>query len=370
MPPVKSVTLYKTEGSSDKVYQVSILPSGDGYSVQYQNGRRGSTLKSGLKTQAPVDLDTATEIYNKVVKEKTKGGYTEDASGSVYLGTENAGRISGYRPQLLNPVEENDLQHYMNHDGWMLQEKKDGERRFLIFKDGEAMGANRDGLTVALPAGLANELLELADLEGSQEHEFVLDGEACGDDFHAFDLLVDRGEDIRHLSAEVRHQRLQRMINEHGFVYISAVESFYGEEQKRNAAAILRNENAEGFVLKDRNSKYVANRPSSLGDQLKFKFYAEATVRIEGVNTGKRSVRMQMLDGDRLVDVGNVTVPANLPIPTEGEMVDVRYLYAMPGGSLIQPVLMKARPDKSVADDLASLKMKQAAKQAPRKLGM
>lgn len=35
-----------------------------------------------------------------------------------------------------------------------------------------------------------------------------------------------------------------------------------------------------------------------------------------------------------LVDVGNVTVPSNDPVPVNGSLVEVRYLYGFPGGSL------------------------------------
>ena len=39
-----NVTLYYREGSSDKVYQVSLEPKGDGFIVNFAFGRRGSTL--------------------------------------------------------------------------------------------------------------------------------------------------------------------------------------------------------------------------------------------------------------------------------------------------------------------------------------
>ena len=53
-------TLYYREGSSDKVYQASIEPY----------GRRGSTMNTGTTTQTPVDHETATRIFTKLVNEK------------------------------------------------------------------------------------------------------------------------------------------------------------------------------------------------------------------------------------------------------------------------------------------------------------
>jgi hypothetical protein len=51
----ESTTLYYCEGSSDKIYQASIEPKEDAFVVTFAFGRRGSTLNTGTKTQAPVD---------------------------------------------------------------------------------------------------------------------------------------------------------------------------------------------------------------------------------------------------------------------------------------------------------------------------
>ena len=67
----ESVTLYYREGSSDKVYQCAIEPSGDLFVVNFAYGRRGATLQTGTKTSSPVDYEMAKGIYDKVVGEKT-----------------------------------------------------------------------------------------------------------------------------------------------------------------------------------------------------------------------------------------------------------------------------------------------------------
>ena len=50
------------------------------------------------------------------------------------------------------------------------------------------------------------------------------------------------------------------------------------------------------------------------------------------------------------VDVGNVSVPPNRPVPAPGAVVEVRYLYAYPGGSLYQPVYLGVRDDVTPAE--------------------
>jgi len=81
--------------------------------------------------------------------------------------------------------------------------------------------------------------------------------------------------------------------------------------------------------------------PASGGDQLKHKFYNTASL-IVGTGNGKRSVSLYVYDG---TCVGNVTIPPNKEIPTTGEIVEVRYLYAYRGGSLFQPVYLGKRDD-------------------------
>ena len=76
----KSVSLFYKEGSSDKEYHVKLEASNGGWVVNFSYRRRGSTLKTGTKTMLPVSLGAATQIYDKLVKEKTAKGYAEGKS--------------------------------------------------------------------------------------------------------------------------------------------------------------------------------------------------------------------------------------------------------------------------------------------------
>lgn len=124
-------TLYYREGNSDKVYQCQIEEAGDRFVVNFAYGRRGSTLNTGTKTNVPVDFDSAQRIFEKLVKEKKAKGYTEGEQGTPYLNS--AQTPSGILPQLLNPIEENEVQKLIRDDSWCMQEKFDG-RRLLIQK--------------------------------------------------------------------------------------------------------------------------------------------------------------------------------------------------------------------------------------------
>src|ERR1700735_2370293 len=125
-PKLENTTLYFKDGTSDKVYQCAIEPAGERFVVNFQYGRRGSTLNTGTKTNVPVDYDDAKRIFDKLVKEKQAKGYTPGKDGTPYQHTDK--QPSGILPQLLNTIEENRVLDLMNDDAWCCQEKFDGRR--------------------------------------------------------------------------------------------------------------------------------------------------------------------------------------------------------------------------------------------------
>lgn len=104
-----------------------------------------------------------------------------------------------------------------------------------------------------------------------------------------------------------------------------------------------------GF-FKRLDAPYTAGRPASGGDQLKLKFTATASCIVAGTNGTKRFVKLELIDGDKRVGVGNVTIPPSQPIPSAGEVVEVRYLYCHLGGALFQPVFLGRRDDLAAAE--------------------
>ncbi|MEO6847643.1 MAG: WGR domain-containing protein, partial [Chthoniobacterales bacterium] len=125
---MESITLYYKEGASDKVYQANLESKGDGFIVTFAYGRRGSTLNTGAKTHSPVPYETAKDIFNKLIKDKTAKGYTPGEDGTPYQHTDTADEASGVHCQLLNPIEETHIPRYLNDARFCLQEKFDGHR--------------------------------------------------------------------------------------------------------------------------------------------------------------------------------------------------------------------------------------------------
>lgn len=328
-----------TSGRAQAIYQIAVEPSGDGFVVNFAYGRRGSTLTTGAKTASPVPFDQAKKIYDKLVKEKTAKGYTPGQDGTRYQQTDKADRATGIVPQLLNAVEECDAQKYIASADWWSQEKFDG-RRVLVRRVGDTItGINRLGLAIDLPEPIVHHARTI----GSQQ--WLIDGEAIGDTLFAFDLLESACANLRMQPYAKRMRALAVIVGSDGGAPIRTVETATSATAKQAMLGRLKGANKEGIVFKRHLAPHSVGRPASGGDWLKIKFTAMASCIVAGANPGKRSVAIELIDGEQRVSVGNVTIPPNQAIPKAGQIAEIRYLYAFSGGSLYQPVYLCVRDD-------------------------
>ena len=344
---IQHTELYYREGSSDKVYKASITEeSKDLFHVNFAYGRRGNSLATGRKTTKPLAYEQAKKIYDKLINEKLAKGYREDATPGSYVGRTVASGDTGIRPQLLNEIEEEELEYYITNDDWCAQEKFDGRRRLHLVKGGDIVATNRKGLSITVDPKVEAEILK-TDMEG------VFDGEDMGSHVMLFDALV------MGLSYQERYKRLSSF-NLGKSKTLKVVQTAWTTSEKRALYKQLVKDNAEGIVFKNIHAEYKPGRPNSGGDQLKFKFCATATCMVGRVSTTKRSVSLNVFDENLMpVNVGNVTVYPNQAIPQPGDVVEVKYLYYFPGGSLFQPVLLGSREDMEPDDcTLKQLKIK------------
>jgi bifunctional non-homologous end joining protein LigD len=337
-----SAVLNFSEGSSDKTYQLQVRAEGDGYVVEFQFGKRNGPLQSGRKTATPVPFEQAEKVFAKLIKEKQAKGYTQSGSGVAYQDTSNQHRVSGFVPQLLNPIDERDAQELIASAQWCAQEKYDGNRTLARVVGGEVTGINRKGLTIPLPEAVATALRHCGG------NDFVLDGELVGEVLHVFDVLRDDGCDVTPMPLAVR----LAMLNDYrSSEALRIAPTYKSHEDKHTHLERLRAAGAEGCVFKLLSAPYVAGRPNSGGNALKLKFVATVTVRISAITSGKRSAAMQLRDENgNWVDVGNVTIPPNHAIPPISALAEIRYLYAFKGGSIFQPVYLGERKDLDEAD--------------------
>lgn len=353
---IQSTSLYFKQGVSNKIYQAHINQVDNGYTVTFAYGKRGSTLRAGTKTVSPVDSDKAIKIFNSLIKIKIAKGYTEGESGTLYESTFNESKVSGINCQLLNPVDEATAMGLCLNDDYCAQSKHDGERRLIERVENCVQGINRKGLYIALSSVIATSAKQF------NSKNYIIDGEDMGDVLVAFDMLRYDGNDIRHLPYHERFEILTDMISISNDDAIRVTQTAYTSEDKIKLFQHLKKSNHEGIVFKRRNSAWSAGRLGSGGNMLKYKFYDECSVIVLTINDGKRSVSFYVNDGTEKVKIGNVTIPANKEIPEPGQIIEVKYLYTVPNGSLYQPIYLKERTDLDYSDcSITQLKYKNEA---------
>ena len=355
----ENVTLRFKQGSSDKVYKAHLLPKDGGWLVNFAYGRYGKPLKAGTKTAKPIPYDQAKYAYDKLVTEKQAKGYTPEASGTPFTAPTIDSERTGWLPQLLNPVEVEDA--YTAISGWTTtwgQVKHDGERRGVIIRDGKITPSNRRGLQTNVDPIIYNALRELRDV---LPFDLTLDCEDMGEYLVIFDCIVDGFEDADFNLRVENLEYLKALIDEHSLgrtlrVDYPALISDHGSLFKFLAWAEGRNE--EGIVLRQGESQYTPGRPNSFGPALKVKFYASNTFQVISVHPTKASIALGIRSEPGLTGVGNCTIPPNYRMPGEGDLVEVKYLYAYRNGSVYQPQYKGIRTDIPHPDDIRQLKFK------------
>lgn len=369
MTIVRAIQLFFQEGSSDKVYNATILDEGDGkYSVEVEWGRRGAKLSRGRKANK-VPLAAAEKAYAKLVREKTSKGYeelTEVVQPQAVAPPEGQGSGSrahgvrekiGQAAQLLNPIEVEDLQGLLTDDRVIAQQKLDGNR--VLVHVGETLRAtNRAGQLTTIHASIFAAL-------GSVPAGTVIDGELVpGDDgpvYWLFDVLQIAGEDLRALGYLERWQRLDAEIEPTIDHPIRILDYAHGHTAKKDLYDRLLAANAEGIVFKHGDAQYQPGRPPSGGKQLKHKFVKSADVVI--LENAGNAYSMAVYDGEELRQIGKVFAGTTNESRAElddrlaaGErpVAEVRYLYATDDEQLYQPVFIRLREDKQPMECLRS----------------
>ncbi len=333
MSEPKSVSLYYTEGTSDKEYHADLKPSDGGFVVNFRYGRRGSSLTTGTKTATPVEYAAALKIFDKLVLSKTSKGYIPGEAGTPYQYTDKdtANKVSGLLPQLLNVIDEAEARRMSADAGWCMQQKFDGRRMMLRKTGGTVEAINKLGGVVGVSASIVSAAQLIAE-------DFVIDGEVIGDTLHVFDILSMGGADLRGKAYSERYAALGSISGS----AFTIVESWTDHAEKSERLTALKDSGAEGVVFKRLSAPYKVGRPNSGGDQLKYKFVETLSAVVSKVNA-QRSVQVSLLEDGAWKPMGNVTIPPNHAVPTEGAVVEVRYLYAAP--ALVQPVYLGERDD-------------------------
>ncbi len=369
------VALDYVAGGSDKVYVVQVqqheTAAGTEYVAMGYYGRRGSTLSTAEKYRGASQA-AAQAAADRLEKEKRGKGYGTmtvspgtriggmPSAAPVFGGTSAAASASpampkktvvGILPMLAMVADEARADSLLADDSYATQCKYDGERVTVSLRRSGIQAANRKGEARPLTAPAEADLKKLLALpDFGDERETVLDGELMGDVYVVYDLVTLRDNDMKKRSFDERYAALEELLADNlGLLAPTA----WTEEEKREMLAKANKEGWEGVMFRHADGEYITGRSPSL---LKHKLWATCTCRVLTVNT-QRSIQVALRDEkDNEVFVGNVTVPVNQDIPDADDLVEVRYLYAMEGGSLYQPTLLGVRSDLEEADLRSSLR--------------
>lgn len=333
----QSSLAYKDAGS-DKVYHAQVAQVNGGYNVNFQYGRRGSTLSTGSKTTSPVDFEKATAIYKKLIKEKTSKGYSEGESGAVFQSKDLQNRVTGIFLQLLNKIT--NPEKYIHDNDYFMQEKIDGFRRAIKCEKGVITSINKKGLEVLSPDVVCDPIKNLG-------YDITVDGELIGEKYYIFDIISYKGKDVRNKTAKERYNLLLSTCLK------NVIPTYFTVQEKLEKFQFmgLKENKKEGVVFKSNDSAYVAGRPNSGGNQLKYKFYATDTFEVVSHNKTKRSMNVVSYTEDGTpYDMGKITIPETTPMPPVGSFVEIRYLYCHVGGKLFQTMYLNTRDDQDRSD--------------------
>jgi bifunctional non-homologous end joining protein LigD len=333
-----SANLFNKKNGSDKVYNAYLRASGDGWVVDYSNGRSGSTLATGTKTITLVSYEVALKTFNKLVSSKISGGYEQsdqsDAS-STYTSSADAGETTGLNLQLLTSIDEISCHAYLRDDRFSAQLKANGERRAIIVENGEMCGSNRKGLKVNVPQKWI--------IDAAYFGNVVIDGEQIGDDFFAFDMLKENETDLKSLPFSERYERLKSLYFKQDLrpAWFKLLDAKLTTSTKLELLKLVVENQLEGIVFQNLTSTYQAGRNS---ESLKYKLVENATCIVYGLNS-QRSVVVGMLnEANELKSYGNVAIPANHDVPVVGDLIEIRYLY-FTGQAFEQPLYLGKRLD-------------------------
>lgn len=340
----------KAGGSSDKVYHVALEKTRksqrpeagdpDLYSVTAQYGRRGSALVSQKKA-VNVTYAAAKKAYNKVVTEKIAKGYRTQGVAPAPQVAPSGAAVDVKPPELLEEITTpHGAEPFVKDPAYWMQDKSDGVSRGVVKQKGEIFGINKRGLPVPLPAELVRELEQI------KLDTFQIDAELVGTKLVCRDLLV-ADQDISLLPYYQRYAFLQELIGAllgPGFQCVQLVQNWRTAEDKALALENSRAARREGVVFKLINAPY---RPGRNGQHKKYKFIKTlSAIAGKPRDKGKESVELFLWKHgtDEQVRCGTVSLIGKAAFK-EGAILEVAYLYAMPGGLMQQARILSVRDD-------------------------
>jgi len=139
--------------------------------------------------------------------------------------------------------------------------------------------------------------------------DFILDGEDFPSGYKCWDLLRADRVDLTTYPYGERYAILQAFSP---CPFINVIRTWKTREEKERAIFELLKRGAEGVVFKNHTAPY---QPGRAGQDFKLPFRHTATVRVRSVDMNRNTARIEMLDGNRWLEVSGVKIDRGLVKP-------------------------------------------------------
>lgn len=274
-------------------------------------------------------------------------------------------------PNLFSALEATDeaLRPFIESEQWWMQQKFDGVRVLAVCRYGEVSFVTRGGRplkSTQVRSDAARE--ELSQVSGGA---FVLDGEFLSDRYYVFDMPSHDGPYFERLAYALETVSVVDLLVPGGAQHVFRVKTARTREDKAALLSKLREEGAEGVMIKSRNMAYLPGQRQRDGFKAKFVKTLDCVILARNVGwmDGKTrqgpkvnavlgialddgvtpQVRSAMLrDGQWYRIIGQCSMVGKPGV--EGDVVEVRYLYLGAGGRLYQPTVLQVRTDKAASE--------------------
>lgn len=268
-------------------------------------------------------------------------------------------------PMLYESADPESIEEFIKDPNWIMQQKVDGMRCMVILTPTtEPIFITRNGQHLKSAAAKLHfpgikEALEPMRQGICVEDDVVLylDGELMTDtgDFVLFDMPV-YSEDG--LPLKDRLILLNKDLKKYPHPKLSMVYTAYTEYEKHNLFVSIKEIGGEGVIAKLSDSLYHPGQRAR--HSLKLKFSQTVDCVVIDVNRGqstkskkggdKSNYILGLFNNDNtLIEISNVSGIGREPLSI-GDVVEVEYLYVGAGGRLVQPRIIKPRPDKRAKD--------------------
>ena len=250
-------------------------------------------------------------------------------------------------PMLAEPVEDEKAIKILEANTHRVEQKLDGVRLLVHVQDGKTYGINRKGARTIVHPLIAKGFVRCTG-------EWVFDGELVGGIYWVFDMPAANGIVVPTMEYGVRRQVLDSLWPKLEMPDTVQLLPSYQGTPGLDLAIKVRKSGGEGLMLKDPSAPYRWGK-RTLG-VLKFKFWKTLDCMvIEPWREGKASVSVGLIDQDtaEIIDIGSVKMTeANLNAIEQGDVVEVRYLYANDPAEprLYQPDFLRLRTDKALEE--------------------